>query len=322
MKIVLYGSTGWMGSQLRKMLEDLNHNVIPSKCRLDDYQSIGTELGLISPDCVLLSAGLTGDPNIDWCEDHRREVLSVNVIGTSILADECYRRGIHLVYLGTGCIYEYDSSHPMISNMENMEDSIEEDVRGLIENSTKDRMIAISGDKYQSKTESLGFVEEDKPNFDKSFYSYTKIMTENILKEFDNVLILRIRMPLSDELHPRNFITKITKYNKVVNIPNSMSILSDLLPIIPLMIRDRKVGVYNFTNPGVISHNEILSLYKEYVDHDFEWKNFTLEEQDKILKAGRSNNCLDVTKLIREYPVPHIKVSIKKLFEKMSLRYS
>ena len=72
------------------------------------------------------------------------------------------------------------------------------------------------------------------------------------------MLVLRIRMPLSDTLHPRNFITKITRYEKVVNIPNSMTILTDLLPVAVDMMRKSKVGVYNFTNPGVISHNEIL----------------------------------------------------------------
>lgn len=42
-------------------------------------------------------------------------------------------------------------------------------------------------------------------------------------------------------------------------------------------------GVYNFTNPGVISHNEVLGLYKQYVDPTYKWQNFTLEEQAKIL---------------------------------------
>ncbi len=31
-------------------------------------------------------------------------------------------------------------------------------------------------------------------------------------------------MPISDDLAPRNFITKISKYAKVVNVPNSMTV--------------------------------------------------------------------------------------------------
>lgn len=47
-------------------------------------------------------------------------------------------------------------------------------------------------------------------------------------------------------------------------------------------------GVMNYTNPGAISHNEILSLYKEYVDEDFTWSNFTVEEvrEERERKRG------------------------------------
>ena len=42
-------------------------------------------------------------------------------------------------------------------------------------------------------------------------------MVEDLLKEYPNVLILRVRMPIvADLTYPRNFITKIIKYDKVV----------------------------------------------------------------------------------------------------------
>ena len=37
---------------------------------------------------------------------------------------------------------------------------------------------------------------------------------------------------------------------------------------------------------GAISHNEVLELYKKHVDPSFTWKNFTVQEQDLILKVG------------------------------------
>lgn len=52
------------------------------------------------------------------------------------------------------------------------------------------------------------------------------------------------------------------------------------------------VGIYNFCNPGAISHNEVLDLYKKHIDPKYEYKNFSLDEQAQILKAGRSNNTL------------------------------
>ena len=136
------------------------------------------------------------------------------------------------------------------------------------------------------------------------------------------MLILRVRMPISDDLSPRNFVTKISKYERVVNIPNSMSVLYDLLPVsIEMTLHDCR-GVFNFTNPGAISHNEILDLYKKYIDPSFTYTNFTLEEQAKILAAGRSNNELDSSKLVetcRQFGVeiPPIKESIVHVFERM-----
>lgn len=39
---------------------------------------------------------------------------------------------------------------------------------------------------------------------------------EDLIKQYDNVLTLRVRMPIiADLTYPRNFITKIIKYDKV-----------------------------------------------------------------------------------------------------------
>lgn len=144
-------------------------------------------------------------------------------------------------------------------------------------------------------------------------------MVEKLLRFYPNVLTLRVRMPISDDLSPRSFITKISKYAKVVNVPNSMTVLHDLLPISIDMTEKGLLGIINFTNPGAISHNEILDLYKKYIDPNFTYNNFSLEEQAKILKAGRSNNELDTTKISQLYPnLPHIKVAIVGVFERMA----
>ncbi len=79
-------------------------------------------------------------------------------------------------------------------------------------------------------------------------------------------------MQISCDNSPRNF-KKITRYEKICGIPNSVSILEDFIPIALDMIANKYTGTVNFTNPGVISHNEILQMYKEIVD-----ENFYLEE--------------------------------------------
>jgi hypothetical protein len=73
-----------------------------------------------------------------------------------------------------------------------------------------------------------------------------------------------------------------------------------------------QVGTINLTNPGVISHNEILTMYKEIVDPEFTWTNFSIEEQNQILASKRSNNCLNTNKLESQMPnVLPIKESVR-----------
>jgi hypothetical protein len=133
----------------------------------------------------------------------------------------------------------------------------------------------------------------------------------------DNVLNVRIRMPITDEFNKRNFITKITTYDKVCSVPNSMSVLNELIPFMIDMSMKKLKGTVNLTNPGLISHNEILEMYKEIVDPKFTWKNFNIEEQNEILASGRSNNFLETFRLESLYPVKNIKDSIRDILTNM-----
>ena len=152
------------------------------------------------------------------------------------------------------------------------------------------------------------FSEEDVPNFFGSNYSIVKGMTNNLIKNM-NCLHLRIRMPITSDNNPRNFITKILNYEKICSVPNSMSVLDELIPIACHMMMENIQGTFNFTNPGVIEHNQILEMYKNEVDETYTWKNFSIEEQDSILLSKRSNNHLDTAKL-------------EKVVEKLKEKYS
>ena len=188
------------------MLEQQGKKVVKGQVRLEQRESLATELRLSGATKILNAAGLTGRPNVDWCEDHKQEIIRVNLCGTLTLVDEAKKLDLKVVNYATGCIYQYDDAHPM----------------------------------YSGK----GFTEEDPPNFTGSFYSYTKDITERLLRHFDNVLTLRLRMPISDDLHERSFITKISRYEKVVDIPNSMSVLHDLLPVSLKMAEADLTGVF------------------------------------------------------------------------------
>ncbi|KAK8043536.1 NAD dependent epimerase/dehydratase [Apiospora rasikravindrae] len=282
-KFLIWGGKGWVAGHLEELLKKQGKEVYTTTVRMEDREAVKAELEKVKPTHVLNCAGSTGRPNVDWCEDHKEETMRSNVIGTMNLTDCCFQAGVHCTVFATGCIYHYDDEHPI-------------------------------GGK--------GFLETDLANFKGSFYSETKGHVEEIMKYYTNCLILRLRMPVSDDLHSRNFVTKISKYDRVVDIPNSNTILTDLLPASILMAEHKDTGVYNFTNPGAISHNEVLSLFKEIVRPEFTWKNFTVEEQSKVIKAGRSNCMLDTTKLenkLKEYnyTVPEVHEAYRKCFERM-----
>jgi dTDP-glucose 4,6-dehydratase len=133
-----------------------------------------------------------------------------------------------------------------------------------------------------------------------------KGLTDKIMQErnciCENVLNLRIRMPIINRDNPRNFITKIAGYSRVCSLPNSMTVLDEFLPYALVLMRCRYTGTLNFVNPGVISHNEILEMYQRHVNPGFEWTNFTVAEQNELLASKRSNNYLDNTKLLSIFP--------------------
>ena len=276
---LVYGRTGWIGGMLGRLLEEQGHKYYYGAARLYDRKAVEDDIARCKPTHILNAAGITGRPNVDWCESHKKETIQTNVTGMLTLVDLADKNGIHVTNFATGCIYSYDEKHP------------------------------IGGP---------GFTEDDPPNFGGSFYSHTKGMVEDLLKNYDNVLQLRLRMPIDNRLdNPRNFIFKIANYDCVVNVPNSMTVLDELVPYAIDGALRKLSGVYNFTNPGAISHNEVLQLYKDYCSPNYTWKNFSLEKQDKILAAPRSNNELCDKKIKSAWPqILDIKESlIKYVFE-------
>ena len=277
--LVFGGATGWIGRQLVETCKNKNLDVVVAQSRMENCQDINSELDKVKPSHVLIAAGITGRPNVCWCEDNKQVVTRVNVIGILNVIDICWQRGIHVTNFASGCIFKYDEKHPIGAK---------------------------------------GFTEDDTPNFFGSFYSQTKGIVETLLRNYDNCLTLRLRMPLSSDLHPRNFITKILNYEKVVDIPNSMTMLDDMLPRAIVCAQRKITGVLNFCNPGNISHNEILSLYKQFIDPEYIWQNFTEAECNAILKAQRSNNTLAHDKLVEIFPdIPNIHTACIQLFLKM-----
>lgn len=156
-----------------------------------------------------------------------------------------------------------------------------------------------SGCIYQGDNGGKGYTEEDEPNFKGSFYSRSKVWSDQILKEFP-VLIPRLRMPFDGSVHPRSLINKIRKYPTVLDVPNSLTYIPDFLESVRILIERRKTGIYNVVNPGVMSPYAIMQLYKEIVDPSHVFEGLSLEHLSNVVKAGRSNCYLSTEKLEKE----------------------
>jgi len=288
--LVFGGLTGWAGQKVVKMIRDGGYTVKGTQIRLENREQIEKEIDDFNPTHIISCAGATGKPNVSWCDANKETTVRANVIGTLNLIDVAFLRGIHVTNLSTGCIYCYEGGFKM-----------------------NDGEWEISNN----------FKETDEPNFLGSWYSRTKAYVDRILlQSYDNVLTLRLRMPISDDLYKKNFVTKIKSYAKIINVPNSMSVLYDLMPLLAAMADKKYTGLYNFTNPGVISHNQVLDYFKEIIDPNLTYENFTQEEHDELLKVPRSNNKLDTMKLENaakelNLPLPEIHTAVKNCYKRM-----
>ena len=297
---LIYGHKGWIGQLVIQYIKQLypHHTISLGQTRVNDKNSLIKELTAINPDRVLSFVGRTygeGCNTIDFLEQSGKLPINLqdNLVGPLNLLFCCKELNIHLTYMGTGCIFEYDEQH-RVPNTSIVEAKI------------------------------VGFNEDDKPNFFGSSYSIVKGVTDTLFQNYgeSNCLNVRIRMPITEDLNnSRNFITKILKYSKICSIENSMTVLPELLPVMLKMSMAKETGTINLTNPGTISHNRILQLYREILNPSFTWENFTIEEQNSILAAKRSNNYLSTDKLEKFAPnVLTIEESIKQLLTSIKFR--
>ena len=160
MKILIYGSKGWIGCQFLKIAN--KYDVLIGESRLDNIEAVKNELSDKQPTHVFCFIGRThgkiGDKvysTIDYLEQKGKLVDNIrdNLFSPITLVKLCENKNIHLTYLGTGCIFKFDEEHPF-------------------------------------EEEKNGFLESSKPNFFGSGYSVVKGFTDQLMTLFPNVLNL------------------------------------------------------------------------------------------------------------------------------------
>jgi nucleoside-diphosphate-sugar epimerase len=262
MKVLVFGARGWIGQQF---ITNTKHNVIEiAHTRPENYQETFDEIQQVNPDCVISFLGRT------YGKDSSGTLIpSIDYLEQPGKLYENMRDNFYAPF-NLAQICEKQNIHFIYLGT------------GCIYTYTQDKKI---------------FTEEDQPNFFGSGYSTVKGYTDQVLRHFHNTLQLRIRMPVSKLESGRNLIDKLVNYKNICSIPNSMTVLDDMWPIIDKMIEVKEKGVYNLTNPGTAEHNWILEKYKHFFDNNHSWNLISYEEQMKYIKSERSNNEMDTSKL-------------------------
>jgi dTDP-4-dehydrorhamnose reductase len=258
------------------------------KARLHLIESeyiINEALNQFGVDVVINATGFTGRPNVDECEIRKSDTYMGNVVFPCMLASECEKKSIQLIHLGSGCIY-YGPS-PSAINRYQMNCFFGPGPRP-----------AERPDGHQSWVEDTGWKETDIAN-PISHYSKTKYACDLAIGSMKNVTTLRLRMPISTKNTSRNLLNKLLGYSKVLEEPNSVMFMEDLVSAIDWAIENEKTGIYHITSPKPLTHSMLLEEYKKYVP-THTYTSISKEELSTMTTAARSNCILDCRKATSE----------------------
>jgi len=227
------------------------------------FNDAESEISKFKPTVIINCIGHTGKNTVDDCEIDKDKTLYANTFVPLILSEVALRQDIKIVHIGSGCIYDFDYA--------------------------KDQPIT----------------EEKTPDFFDLFYSRSKIYFEGALSALCNkykILIIRIRVPLDNQPHPKNLLTKLLQYKKIINIPNSVTYIPDFLRALEYLIKIDAFGIYNVVNKGSLKYPDLLEAYKRKVeDLNYEVIDY------KTLNLVRTNVILSVRKLEKAgFKVRHI----------------
>ena len=108
MKILVLGGNGYIAKRCAQIWGD---EVILSTDRVQTAEDVKALLEKHKPDAVLNGAGVTGTPNVDWCEENQIVTMLGNTVLPILVAQACQEAGVYLLHLSSGCIFYGDSPH-------------------------------------------------------------------------------------------------------------------------------------------------------------------------------------------------------------------
>lgn len=277
--ILLLGS-GYIGSALAAGLASAGvpHRVL-RRADLDYADPARLRDALIATRATFLvnAAGYTGRPNVDACETNREECLRGNLVLPLRVAEACAAARVPWAHISSGCIYQ------------------------------------------GSRPDGSGFTEQDPPNFcfgagPCSFYSGVKALAEETLARSPDTYLWRIRIPFDHHDHPRNYLSKLLAYERLLDARNSLTHLGDFVATALGFIRLRPdPGIYNMTNPGSVTTRQVCARLASTIapGRRFVFFRDEAEFMQVAAVAPRSHCVLDSTKLTRiGLGLPHIEEAL------------
>lgn len=143
--------------------------------------------------------------------------------------------------------------------------------------------------------------KETDPANPVAVYSRAKYAADLVLATLENVGIARIRMPIDDRKHRANMIDKLVAYSRVVDVNNSATVVPDMILAFRHLLEKKASGIFHCTNPGAITHREILVLYNKYVEPIAEKEWISPEElvDSGLACKKRSNNIMQSINLAK-----------------------
>jgi UDP-glucose 4,6-dehydratase len=291
--IVVLGASGYIG---QACLAELLRRGTPHRAlarSVVDYTRFDALLRFLrdhKPAFLINAAGYTGRPNVDACETARADTLAGNTLFPPAVAHACEITGTPWAHVSSGCIYS--GAWVTEGGSRRVEkDLTRPEVRVLL----------------ASKPGALrGFAEADPPNFTFrdppcSFYSGSKALAEEALAGFDNVYVLRLRIPFDEQDSPRNYLSKLQRYPRLYDNANSLSHRGDFArACLDLWERRAPFGIYNVTNPGFVTTRQVAALIQKHLRPARPFDFFASDEEfyRTAAKTPRSNCILDVSKLL------------------------
>ena len=187
--ILLLGASGYVGTAFQKLFHSRSIDFVPVSRKKVNYCDRDSLIRLIkqtSPSFLVNAAGYTGKPNVDACEIHQAECLYGNAVLPGVVRESCEYLKLPWGHVSSGCIFT------------------------------------------GRRSDGGGFTENDLPNFcfrtdNCSFYSGCKALGEECLHGAENVFVWRLRIPFNHEDCPRNYLTKLIHYQRLLEAENSIS---------------------------------------------------------------------------------------------------